>query len=118
MVAGTLGTIAIMGIVGAVDAPSSTPTASATTASSPTPTPTPTPTPSPAPTPTPTQSPIPSPSPSPGAETVIHVVVRGENLTSIAAQYGVSPKSIQIANKIANPSLIFVGQKLVIPRAP
>jgi LysM repeat protein len=45
-------------------------------------------------------------------------VARGESLTAIADQYGVTARSIQVANKIVNPSLIFVGQKLVIPPAP
>jgi LysM repeat protein len=45
-------------------------------------------------------------------------VARGESLTSIGDQYGVTARSIQLANKIVNPSIIYVGQKLVIPPAP
>ena len=45
----------------------------------------------------------------------VHVVSRGENLTRIAAQYGVTVADIVAANDIANPSRIFGGQQLVIP---
>ena len=45
----------------------------------------------------------------------IHVVARGSTLWGIARHYGVSVSSIATANQIANPSRIFVGQRLVIP---
>ncbi len=55
---------------------------------------------------------------APGAEgTIIHVVERGENLTLIAARYGTTVGAIVQANDIANPNLIYVGQRLVIPSA-
>jgi LysM repeat protein len=47
----------------------------------------------------------------------IHVVSRGSTLWGIAGHYGVSVSSIVAANRIANPSRIFVGQRLVIPSA-
>jgi LysM repeat protein len=46
---------------------------------------------------------------------VIHYVAVGENLTSIAAQYGVSVEAIMQHNGLANPNMIYVGQPLVIP---
>jgi LysM repeat protein len=47
-----------------------------------------------------------------------HVVKRGENLTQIARHYGVSKKAILKANpKIKNPSLIYTGQRLCIPKS-
>ena len=46
---------------------------------------------------------------------VVHVVSRGSTLWAIAAHYGVSVSSIVAANRLANPSRIFVGQRLVIP---
>ena len=49
------------------------------------------------------------------AEARVHVVARGENLTRIAAQYGVTVAAIVQANGIANPSRIIGGQRLVIP---
>lgn len=72
------------------------------------------PTPSTVPTPTPkaTTSPLPtSTAPTPR----LHVVVRGETLSGIAARYGVTVKAIQKANQIANTNLIRVGDRLVIP---
>ncbi len=45
----------------------------------------------------------------------VHVVRSGETLASIARQYGVSASALARANGIANPDLIRVGQRLVIP---
>jgi soluble lytic murein transglycosylase-like protein len=47
----------------------------------------------------------------------VHVVSRGSTLWGIAGHYGVTVSSIVAANRIANPSRIFVGQRLVIPGA-
>lgn len=55
---------------------------------------------------------------TPRSAPIIHVVVRGENLISIAAYFGVTVKAIQDANNIANPSLIRIGDRLVIPPPP
>lgn len=46
---------------------------------------------------------------------IVHTVVRGESLLAISQRYGVSSLSIAWANNLSNPSLIYVGQKLVIP---
>ena len=51
------------------------------------------------------------------AAPVVHVVSRGSTLWHIAQRYGVSVSAIAAANRIANPSQIFTGQRLVIPRA-
>lgn len=45
----------------------------------------------------------------------IHVVQRGENLYRISLRYGTSVQAIAAANGIANPSRIYVGQRLSIP---
>jgi LysM repeat protein len=45
----------------------------------------------------------------------VHIVQRGEYLTSIGRQYGVSATAIAQANGLANPNLVFVGQRLIIP---
>lgn len=47
--------------------------------------------------------------------TVIHVVQPGENLYRIALHYGVTVNQIAAANGLTNTSLIYVGQRLVIP---
>ena len=44
----------------------------------------------------------------------VHVVRRGETLSRIAGQYGVSVTALMQANNIANPDRIYVGQSLTI----
>jgi LysM repeat protein len=44
-----------------------------------------------------------------------HVVQPGENLFRIALAYGLTYPQLAAANGIANPSIIYVGQKLIIP---
>jgi len=48
-------------------------------------------------------------------EPTIHVVERGETLFRIALRYGTSVEALVQANHIADPSLIYAGQRLVIP---
>ena len=81
-----------------------------------------------APSPGSSSSPDPSPNPGPSlgagptvaptraATPTIHVVARGESLIGIAARYGVPVDAIISANRITDPSLIYVGERLVIPR--
>jgi LysM repeat protein len=45
----------------------------------------------------------------------VHVVRSGETLSEIAFQYGTSVEALAQVNRIENLSLIYVGQKLVIP---
>lgn len=45
----------------------------------------------------------------------VHVVQKGETLTSIAARYGVTPQQIRQANNLQDPKLLMVGQQLLIP---
>ncbi|MHB8958904.1 MAG: LysM peptidoglycan-binding domain-containing protein [Candidatus Limnocylindrales bacterium] len=119
--AGTLNTGAVVSgrspAAGASAAPGS-PTA-APPSSAPTFTPSPSPSMAPSPTPAPTSSPAPTraPSRSPSATQALitHQIKRGETLTIIAAEYGVTVAALQKANGITNPSLIVTGQILVIP---
>jgi LysM repeat protein len=67
------------------------------------------------PTPAPTTTTRPTPTPTPARTSIIYVVVRNDTLNIIAARYGVSVTAISKANRIADPSLIVVGQRLVIP---
>lgn len=48
----------------------------------------------------------------------IHVVKRGETLSRIARQYGVSVAAIVEANELRNPNRIVPGQMLCIPEPP
>lgn len=97
-------------------------TASATPAeSTPSPSATPTRTPTPAPTATPSPTATPAPTVAPGAATT-YTVQAGDNLATIAQRYtlpGGDPQAtadaIAKANDIADPRLIQVGQKLIIP---
>ena len=45
----------------------------------------------------------------------VHIVRRGETLSSIAQQHGVSLQALAQANGIRNRNRIYVGQRLVIP---
>lgn len=45
----------------------------------------------------------------------VHVVRRGQTLTGISLRYGVNLWSIVRLNDIANPNLIYAGQRLTIP---
>jgi membrane-bound lytic murein transglycosylase D len=47
-----------------------------------------------------------------------HKISRGENLTSIAAAYGTSVRSILQVNSIRNPNRIRAGEHLIIPVGP
>ncbi len=60
-------------------------------------------------------SPRASAPPSPRATSRTYIVKRGDQLGRIAASFGITLQALQDANGIANPNLIFAGQKLVIP---
>mgnify|MGYP005852650933 CR=1 FL=1 len=53
--------------------------------------------------------------PAPSLDELIHEVVRGDTLFSIARQYDASMPAIVRRNNLSDPSNIFVGQRLVIP---
>ncbi len=59
----------------------------------------------PADTPTPTLTPTP----------IIHVIVSGDTLYSVAFEYGVNPDALQAANGIEDPRFLSIGQELIIP---
>jgi murein DD-endopeptidase MepM/ murein hydrolase activator NlpD len=58
-----------------------------------------------------------SPTPEPTIQEQVHVVQRGETLYRIARRYGTTVQALVAANNLANPNLIFRGQKLIIPSA-
>ena len=49
------------------------------------------------------------------AQNQVHVVRRGETLSSIAARYGTTTQAIVRANGLPNPNYIYAGQRIVIP---
>jgi murein DD-endopeptidase MepM/ murein hydrolase activator NlpD len=56
-----------------------------------------------------------SPTPEPTNQEAIHVVQRGETLYRIALRYGTTVQTLVATNNLANPNLIYRGQRLVIP---
>jgi len=59
---------------------------------------------------------IPTPTPTPSGET-IYVVVKGDTLSRIASLYGTTYQKLAKYNGIANPNLIYPGQRIRIPEA-
>ena len=49
---------------------------------------------------------------------IIHIVQAGETLGAIAVRYGTTYQQIALLNGLANPNLIFPGQKLTIREGP
>jgi LysM repeat protein len=58
-----------------------------------------------------------TPSPTPGAEVITHEVVSGDTISGLAQQYDVPEQDIIAANELANPNLLQVGMRLIIPVA-
>ncbi len=56
----------------------------------------------------------PNPNPAPAIEHT-HVVQPGEHLASIARGYGLSWRTLALANNISDPNHIYAGQRLLIP---
>lgn len=54
--------------------------------------------------------------PSPAAGVITYTVQAGDTMGKIAAEFGVTVEAIVEANDIEDPSLINVGQVLVIPQ--
>jgi len=70
---------------------------------------------------------IPNTSPAPGTEETIpdveefretYIVVRGDTLIAIADQFGIHLNDLVRENNIADPTMIYVGQVLLIPPPP
>lgn len=57
---------------------------------------------------------VPPYAPPPAA--TVYIVKPGDTLFSIALRFGTTVQAVALANNIPNPNLIFVGQKLVIPK--
>ena len=63
-------------------------------------------------------APIVAPPAAPVAAPRTHVIASGEHLTGIARRYGVTIAAVVDANRLADPSRIFAGQRLAIPAGP
>ncbi|MCP4425131.1 MAG: LysM peptidoglycan-binding domain-containing protein, partial [Chloroflexi bacterium] len=57
----------------------------------------------------------PTPEPETALIPLVHTVQEGENLTIIAANYGVTVAELQALNGLTEESLLYVGQPLIIP---
>lgn len=79
----------------------------------PTPIATPLPEPTPSPRPQPESGPTPTPIPTPAPQE--YIVQEGDTLTAIAQGFGVAASVLAEYNKIADPDVINVGQRLRIP---
>jgi LysM repeat protein len=66
-------------------------------------------------TPVPTTMPTATPVPTSPTGEIVHVVQPGENLFRISLQYNLLASIVAAYNGIANPNLIYVGQKIRIP---
>lgn len=84
--------------------------------------PTDSPTPTPTLTPKPTARPSPVSTSAPGGPTSVperdpasHVVQPGETLTVIAERYGTPAEELVTLNGLANPDLLYVGQRIELP---
>jgi LysM repeat protein len=66
------------------------------------------------PAPVATATPVPAPPPSPPGE-IVYVVQAGDNLFRISLKYNLLTSIVAAYNGIANPNLIYVGQKIRIP---
>jgi LysM repeat protein len=49
-------------------------------------------------------------------QTVTHIVQPGENLFRISLKYGTTVEAIAALNNIINPSFVYAGQKLTVPK--
>ncbi len=58
-----------------------------------------------------------NPSPADGSNTKTHTVAKGETLTQISKQYGVSVEEIEQLNKIGDAKKLQAGQTIKIPSA-
>ena len=56
-----------------------------------------------------------TPSATVRAGSITHVISKGETLSHVAKKYGVSTQELIGINNLANPNILSIGQKLIIP---
>ena len=64
----------------------------------------------------PQHQPCPMPTPAPTPAPKVYVVKKGDTVYKIAKRYGTTMEAIIAANNLRNPSLIYPGQILLIPK--
>ncbi|MGD9029982.1 MAG: LysM peptidoglycan-binding domain-containing protein [Anaerolineae bacterium] len=62
-------------------------------------------------------APTPAQGQTSGQSSAIHTVAWGDTLFSIARRYGTTVDAVSQANGLADPTRIYVGQRLIIPKA-
>ncbi|MCB1298585.1 MAG: LysM peptidoglycan-binding domain-containing protein [Microthrixaceae bacterium] len=61
----------------------------------------------------------PAPAPSPQAPAALsHTVVAGDTISAIARRYGTTTDAVLGANRLSRASIIYPGQRIVLPSAP
>ena len=63
-----------------------------------------------------TSTPTPNATPTPTATATTYTIKRGDTLTDVANQFGVTVDAIQRANNIKDPTAIQVGDTITIPK--
>jgi LysM repeat protein len=71
----------------------------------------------PAPAPAPEEEPAPAPAPEASPQQETYIVQAGDTLWSIAQEHGIGVSELLAANGLSSTSIIYPGQKLVIPSA-
>jgi LysM repeat protein len=67
---------------------------------------------------TPASAGVDNPTPADATNTKTHIVAKGETLTQISKQYGVSVEDIEQLNKIGDAKKLQAGQTIKIPASP
>jgi putative chitinase len=63
----------------------------------------------------PCTSPLPPPPPLSGCSIIVHRVQPGDTVLVLAWRYNSTVEAVVTTNHLANPNLIYVGQRLCIP---
>jgi len=57
-----------------------------------------------------------TPQPTPSSEGIIYTVMAGDNLWSIALEFGVTVEALMEANGLSEDTILDIGQELIIPQ--
>lgn len=59
---------------------------------------------------------IPNAQPAAAGSPIAHTVAPGDTLTALLARYHTTAEALAAANNLCNPSLLYVGQQLIVPQ--